>query len=168
MSCEEVFESFPFSTVACSGALSLAIYAISVHILLQFGFAAALAYVAYVVLLEFRLYGRSCRHCCYHGKTCGLGKGRLASLFFAKGDPKKFIEDEVTFRDLLPDFLVTLAPMIAGIILLLKNFSWTILALIIALAVLGFPLVGLLRGKLVCPHCRQRELGCPAQEFFSG
>ncbi|MFH1684097.1 MAG: hypothetical protein ABIA67_04360 [Candidatus Margulisiibacteriota bacterium] len=35
------------------------------------------------------------------------------------------------------------------------------------LKILGVPVVGYLRGSLACKFCKQRELGCPAEQLFS-
>ena len=45
-------------------------------------------------------------------------------------------------------------------------FSWRMVGLLLLLVVLGFPCTGMLRGTMVCPHCKQREIGCPVQKLF--
>jgi hypothetical protein len=59
-----------------------------------------------------------------------------------------------------------MVPIFAGILLLILGFTWIILALIIALFVLGFPGNALVRGQLACRYCKQREIGCPAAQLF--
>ena len=44
----------------------------------------------------------------------------------------------MTWKDIIPDFLVFIIPVIAGCILLLIEFQWTILILVIVLVLLGF------------------------------
>ena len=68
---------------------------------------------------------------------------------------------------MIPDFLVGIIPIVAGIILLIQSFSWVILGLIIVLFFLFFGGTALIRGKLVCKYCKQREIGCPAEKLFN-
>jgi hypothetical protein len=90
----------------------------------------------------------------------------LSSLFFWKGNPEKFSHMNVTWKDIVPDFLTFMIPILAGILLMILNFSWTVLILVIALFLLGFLGNALVRGRLACRNCRQRELGCPAEQLF--
>lgn len=135
-------------------------------LLSRFSIIWAVVYVIVILLLEFRLVSGHCVDCYYYGKTCAFGKGRLSSLFFRKGNPEKFSHMNVTWKDILPDFLMFMIPILAGILLLILNFSWTVLILVIALFLLGFLGNALVRGKLACRYCRQRELGCPAEQLF--
>ena len=98
---------------------------------------------------------------------CGLGKGKIASLLTKKGDPKKFTEREVNFFDLIPDFLVTIFPIVGGVILSVLNFSFIRIGMIILFVILSFGGTAFIRGTLACKYCKQREIGCPAQQFFS-
>jgi len=159
-------EHFPASVVVIANLVPILIYGIGIILLTRFSFIIALVYVAFILLLECRLIGGHCRDCFYYGKTCASGKGRLSALFFKKGDPEKFQQMTITWKDLLPDFLVFIIPVLAGLWLLVMKFSWTILFLTIALLILGFPGNALVRGQLACRYCRQREIGCPAEKLF--
>jgi hypothetical protein len=109
---------------------------------------------------------RHCVDCYYYGKTCAFGKGWLSSLFFPKGQPEQFNQKKITWKDIVPDFLVFIIPILAGILLLIQEFTWIILSLIIALFLLGFFGNALVRGQLACRYCKQREIGCPAEQLF--
>jgi hypothetical protein len=50
--------------------------------------------------------------------------------------------------------------------LLLISFRVLVLALVIALLVLGFAGNALVRGRMACRFCKQREIGCPAVQLF--
>ena len=41
-----------------------------------------------------------------------------------------------------------------------------VLVLVAVLLILGFPGTAFVRGQLACRFCRQRELGCPAEQLF--
>jgi hypothetical protein len=72
----------------------------------------------------------------------------------------------MTWKDIIPDFLVFIIPVLAGCILLLIEFQWTILILVIVLLLLGFFGNAIVRGKLACKYCKQKEIGCPAEQLF--
>lgn len=117
--------------------------------------------------MEIRLLKSGCVNCYYYGKICGFGKGRLSALFFKKGDSSKFHEKEISWKDMIPDLLVSIFPLIAGIIILIYNFSWIILVLMVAILILSTAGNALVRGFLTCGKCKQRELGCPAEDLFN-
>ncbi len=100
--------------------------------------------------------------------SCAFGKGRLSTLFFRKGNPENFSKIQITGKDLAPDFLLFMIPVLAGILLLVQAFSWSVLIFVIALLVLGFAGNALVRGQRACRYCRQREIGCPAEQLFGG
>jgi hypothetical protein len=159
-------EQYPLPIVIGSNLLSLLIYIIGAFILSRFGILWVAVYVIFILLLEFRLLRGHCVDCYYYGRTCAFGKGRLSALFFPKGSPEKFSRMQLTWKDVVPDFLAFVIPLLAGILLLVQAFSWTILIAVIALFLLGFPGNALVRGQLACRYCRQREIGCPAEQLF--
>ena len=91
----------------------------------------------------------------------------ISSLFFKKGNSHKFIKDKITWKDILPDFLVSIIPMVVGMVLLILKFNWLILSLIILLVILTSVGNGFVRGSLACKFCKQREIGCPAEQLFN-
>lgn len=159
-------ENYPLTTVLVSNLVTLLIYAIGAYLLYRFTPLLTVCYLAVVVILELRLIGRHCPGCYYYGKTCAFGKGRLSALLFKKGDLQKFSAMEVSWKDLLPDFLVFLVPVMAGIVLAVLDFSLFVLIFVIVLVILGFAGNAFVRGNLACRYCRQREIGCPAAQLF--
>jgi hypothetical protein len=79
---------------------------------------------------------KSCVNCYYYGKFCAFGKGKISSLFFKKGDSRQFVKCKITWKDILPDFLVSIVPVVVGIVLLIVKFNWLILSLMVLLVVL--------------------------------
>ena len=161
------YENYPTLIVIGSNLLSFLIYVIGAIILYKFSFIWVICYILFILLLEFRILSRHCVDCYYYGKTCAFGKGRLSSIFFLKGQPERFNQMKITWKDIVPDFLVFIVPILAGILLLIQEFSVTILILIIALFILGFFGNALVRGKLAYRYCKQREIGCPAEQLFN-
>jgi hypothetical protein len=162
------YENFPARIVFLANGVSLSIYALGTYILARGGMWFAILYVLYCLWAESNILRKSCVHCYYYGKVCGLGKGKLCSWLFRKGDPQKFIEREVSWRDIIPDMLVLIFPLIGGIVLLFKDFTWLLVVLLGLLVLLSFGGNAVVRGSYACKYCKQRELGCPAQRLFSG
>jgi len=163
---QDCHENYPVMIVGVANLVSFLIYAIGAYILYRFSLIWVICYVLFILILEFRLLGRHCVDCYYYGKTCAFGKGYLSSLFFPRGQPEQFNRKTITWKDIVPDFLVFIVPVLAGIMLLVQEFTATVLILIIALFLLGFLGNALVRGQLACRYCKQREIGCPAAQLF--
>ncbi|OHB73288.1 MAG: hypothetical protein A2Z25_09550 [Planctomycetes bacterium RBG_16_55_9] len=161
------YERFPSPIVFLSNLLSISLYAIGVYILGRCGIFWMVLYLLYCGWIEIRLLRHSCASCYYYGKVCAFGKGKLCALLFKKGDPQKFAEVQVRWRDLVPDFLVSIFPLIGGIVLLVMDFNWIILTLLIVLLVLSSAGNAFVRGSFACKYCKQKELGCPAEKLFN-
>jgi len=166
MASEKFFENYPAQTILISNLVSAAIYVAGAFIIYQIGAIWAALYLALVAYIELRLMKCHCVNCHYHGKLCAFGKGKISSLFFKKGDPKKFIKAKISWKDIAPDFMVAILPAAIGAILLMRAFSPLILSLTALLLVLCFLGNAFVRGSLACKYCRQREIGCPAQRLF--
>jgi hypothetical protein len=162
------YENFPLWIPLLSCALSLSIYALGTIIFSQLAMLFVVLYLMFCLWIELRILQESCVNCYYYGKTCGLGRGKLCALLFKKGNPEKFVDKEFTWKDLIPDFLVLIFPLIGGIIILIRNFAWLVLVLMVILAVLWLGVNALIRGSLACMYCKQKELtGCPAEQLFN-
>ena len=161
------YENYPFWIVALSNLVSIAIYAIGALIIFKPGIVWLVLYILYIAWLEIRLLRKSCVNCYYYGKFCAFGQGKLSCLFFKKSNAEQFSKEQITWKDILPDFLVSAIPLVAGIVLLVIDFNWLLLTLVILLVLLTFAGNGFIRGSLACKYCKQRELGCPAEQLFS-
>jgi hypothetical protein len=124
-------------------------------------------YLIFIGFLEFKLIKGHCVGCYYYGKTCAFGKGKICSMFFKKGDPSQFCKKQMSWKDILPDFFVSLIPILAGIIILITGFNWLVLLAVIALFILTFAGNAIIRTQLACKFCKQREIGCPAEKLFN-
>jgi hypothetical protein len=167
MELTKTHENFPVWIVILSNLVSISIYISGFVITLQLGWIAAVLFLVFIVSFEYRLISKHCVNCYYWGKTCGFGKGRLSSFFFKKGDPTKFCDKKMSWKDMIPDLLISLIPLIIGIILMIFKFEFILLLAVIILILLTTIGNGFIRGKLTCRYCRQRELGCPADELFN-
>jgi len=154
--------------IIVSDAVALGIYAIGAYIMFQLDVSWGCTYLVYCLIIEIRVMRKSCIHCYYYDKLCGFGKGKIAALFFKRGDPKKFLERKITWKDLIPDLLVSLIPFAFGILMLTWEFDWLMLLLLTGLFALTTLGNGFVRGNIACKYCKQRELGCPAEKLFAG
>lgn len=68
---------------------------------------------------------------------------------------------------MVPDLLVTLIPIVAGIFLLISNFNVIILISVLLLIILTTAGNEFIHGRLTCKFCKQRDLGCPADKLFN-
>lgn len=161
------YENFPIWIPFLAIFLAIVSYIIGASILLGFGIIVSILYLIYCLGVELFVVFRSCKHCYYYGKVCGLGKGKISSLFTKKGNAEKFTNRKVTFSDLIPDFLVAIFPIVGGLILSFLDFSLIRLGLIAVMLVISFGGTAVIRGSFACKYCKQREIGCPAEQFFS-
>ncbi len=166
METAKTHDNFPVWIVLLSSLFSFLIYLSGFVITFSLNAIAACLYLVYILVLEFRLLGSHCVNCYYWGKTCGFGKGRLSSLFFKRGDPSKFCEKSLRWQDMIPDLLVFLIPLLIAIALMIIRFNLIILFATIVLIALTTAGNGFIRGNLTCKYCRQREIGCPAEQLF--
>ena len=84
-----------------------------------------------------------------------------------KGDTKKFADRDISIVHMLPDFMVVIFPLLGGIVLLIVDFSFIVLGMMIVLAVLFFGGTAFIRSTFACKYCKQREISCPADEMFN-
>lgn len=161
------FENYPIRIVILSNLVSFSIYGLGCFIVSGLGWAIMLAYLLFILIFEIRLISSHCTSCYYWGKTCGFGKGRISSWFFKRGDPTKFCAKDMTWKDMIPDIVLSLIPIVIGITLLILKFNMILLSSLLLLSLLTTFGNGYVRGELVCKFCKQKELGCPAEKLFN-
>jgi hypothetical protein len=160
------FENYPAWMVLVYNLFSFSLYFVGIYLLYLIHPILGVAFFAYAIYLEFSVYKGGCVHCYYYGKVCVSGKGKIAKLFFKKGEHKKFCERTLTFKEFIPQLFASIIPIAAGAYLLIKDFNWFILILTIWPLVIWFLGNPIIYGKLACPNCRQGSICCPACEFF--
>ncbi len=161
------YENYPFWIVILSNLVSFFIYGLGFFIMHKTGMIFSMLYLAFILIMEFRLMRYHCINCYYWGKTCGFGKGKISSWFFTKGDMSKFCIKEMTWKDMIPDMLISLIPLITGIVILVIQFDYILLSALLLLILFTTTGNGIIRGKLTCRYCKQKELGCPAEKLFA-
>jgi len=164
----KTYENYPLWIPALSWSVAISIDLLGAYILYRLMAVLPVFYLLFVLWLEYKLLKYHCVQCYYCGKTCGLGKGKLAAAIFRKADPPRLRERQVGWRDLITDFMVLILPVAAGTIYLLRKFDPVILALLVLLVLLCLGGNSSVRRNLVCKYCKQKQLGCPAEHFFNG
>ena len=162
------YENFPAPMVAVSVLVTISIYALGALILAGLGTSVAAAYLVYCALFELRVMRHSCVNCFYYGKVCALGRGKVSAYLFPLGDPGRFSRMNITWATLIPDLLVMFLPLLGGVILLVRSFSWKVVIGMVLLAALSLSGNAYIRTRFACKYCKQREIGCPAEKFFGG
>ena len=163
----KVYDQFPLPLVLLCIVVNLLIYVVGVYLIFPLGKVFVFLYLLYCLWMEIRAPLLSCRNCFYYGKFCAFGKGKICSLLFRKGSPERFLKKKISWITLAPDFLVSLVPLVVGGFYLVQLFSWLRLFLILILLILAFPVTGFVRSSISCKFCKQREIGCPAIQFFT-
>jgi hypothetical protein len=152
--------------VALCSSVGWGIYAIGLYLTARLGPLWAGLYAGYLLWIEWRVLSRSCRRCHYYGRRCAFGRGRVCGWLLERASDRPFSAEPVSWLHVVPDAMVSLIPLGAGIGLLVHAFSVPVLGLVIALVGLSTAGTGYVRGHLACRYCRQRELGCPAERLF--
>lgn len=162
------YENFPAPMVTVSVLVTISIYALGALVLAGHGPVVTAAYLLYCVLFELRVMKHSCVNCWYYGKVCAMGRGKISAYLFPRGDPGTFARMNITWTSLIPDILIMLLPLVGGVILLIRGFSWLVAAGMVLLAALSLGGNAFVRSRIACKYCKQREIGCPAEKLFGG
>ena len=164
----EGLENYSTWVVLFANFVNLSVYASVVYLVYVVRPVFVLPLFIYLVYLEWRIYTEGCANCCYYGKVCAFGRGKIAEFLVKRGDPKKFIGKTVRFTDFLPSLLVNVISLAAGAWLLVQEFSWLVVGLMAWPFVVWFVANPVLYGQMACPKCKQARLGCPVCKFFMG
>ena len=163
----EIYDEFPLSLVLFCIVVNISIYIVGAYLIAPLGKTFVVLYLLYCLWMEIRVLIMSCRDCYYYGRLCAFGKGKICSLLFKKGSPERFTMKKITWMHLIPDFLVSLIPLVIGGFYLVQSFTWLRLSFILVLVIIAFPVTGFMRGSISCKFCRQKEMGCPAVQLFA-
>ena len=118
------------------------------------------AYLIFAIaMVGFVLRKLVCANCYYYNKWCPLGWGKLAGVFFKKGDIEKFgTSSGIKFAPAVYGFL-SLMPLILIIISLFQEFL--ISKVIVLILLLGVSLYsGTIARKKGCMKCKMKLI-CP-------
>ena len=163
-----LFEKYPLWMVLVFNLALLVVYLAGAYIMFRLHLITGILYVIFLLFIESSVYREGCRYCYYYGKRCVAGRGLIAPLFVKKGAPKKFCEKEITFKNLIPQLLVVIIPVVVGIALLISRGLHVLTLISVVYPVFSwFAINPVIYGKLACNHCRQGSICCPTMDFFS-
>ena len=164
----ELYGQYPLWMVLVYNLAMLLVYLAGAYIMFKLHLITGILYIIYLIIIEFTIYREGCRHCFYYGKRCVSAKGLITLIFFKRGDPKKFCQRELKWKDFIPQILIVLIPVIVGIALLIsRSFNLLILIALIYPIFSWFCVNPIIYGKIACIHCKQGSICCPALGFFA-
>ena len=123
------------------------------------GLIVAAAYLAYGAAGAFWIMIFVCPYCRYwNSRSCPCGYGRIAARFREKSPVECFDEK---FKKHIPVIVpLWFIPILAGLPVVIRSFSWTLLALLVIFALDAFVVLPLISTKHGCKECPQKDL-CP-------
>ena len=123
------------------------------------GWVAAGFCIVYGVVGTFWVIMFVCPYCHYYDtKFCPCGYGKISAKLRPKKDDKLFMKK---FKKNIPVIVpLWIAPIVAGGISLILNFSTWMLALTILFVINSFIVLPLVSTRYGCAHCPQRN-ACP-------
>lgn len=92
--------------------------------------------------------------------------GKVAARFFKKGNEREFLNPKNLMISSLFDAFLTLPPIFGAIVLLVINFYWITVILLVLFVGSMIIVNAVMRGKFGCKHCKQGGIGCPAYQKF--
>jgi hypothetical protein len=149
----ELYHSFPMSTVFLRNLLNLIIFGLGAGLLSGFGSWAVITYLAFCAVMMLWVLRFFCRYCLYYGSTCVAGFGRIVPLLFQKGPAESFPSSAWCSVPMLLSFVV---PTLGGLYLLIRSFSVTTLVVLILFLVACFVVSPILMNTRGCVHCRNQ------------
>jgi uncharacterized BrkB/YihY/UPF0761 family membrane protein len=121
--------------------------------------AAAIYAVFAVSMVFFVLRKLVCTNCYYYGKWCATGWGKLAALFFKRGDTGKVSTSAGIKLASLTYGLLSLIPLILIVVSLIGEFTIPKISVAVFLFAVSFYSGAVSRGK-ACKQCKMRN-SCP-------
>jgi hypothetical protein len=152
---QEFIDNLPYMVMVVLGAVIFRTGFESVVL----GWVTAALYFAYGLLGALWIILFVCPYChFYDTSSCPCGYGQISAKLRPKKDDSLFIKK---FKKHIPVIVpLWIAPVIAGVVFLIKGFSTWMLMLVVVFAIDSFILLPLMSTKYGCAHCPQRDV-CP-------
>lgn len=156
------YDEFPVSTVAYNWIAAGGAMVLGVAVAAQFGVGMLVGYLLLLAVAVVGILATACARCeSYYGHRCGLGMGKIVSVFFKQKQTDLYLRTPMQFVYALLLLMGMIWPIVGGVVLLVEGFStWRLVQLVTAVVLLLAFAVP--HPRLVCSHCRQGECGaCP-------
>ena len=157
---EPGLEQYPKSSAVIANLVMAALIALGTIACWFFSPVAAWIYLAIGVLMVWVVMRRLvCVNCYYYGKWCVTGWGKLAALFFKKGDIDKFSTSIGVKIAPIVYGLISAIPIILLIVAMVSQFSVPrIVVLVLLVGISAYSAV--INRKKTCAKCKMRLI-CP-------
>jgi hypothetical protein len=121
--------------------------------------AGAILFAVYAVVSVVWFWARICPYC-HHFETyaCPCGYGIISSRLFSRKDASLF--KKVFRRNILIVFPNWFIPFLVGLYLLITQYSFKVLVLLIVFSIIGFLIIPLISKLVGCKNCEIKE-DCP-------
>jgi ABC-type branched-subunit amino acid transport system permease subunit len=154
------YDNYPIRIVILNLVELFAALSVGLLLTAQVGWGVVLLYALLGCLGVVLSLAYGCTRCCYYGRACGMGLGKIAALIFSQRDEKEFghVLSQTLAWSLLG--LMLALPLAAGLVSLTRGLD---LPVLVALAIyLGLVVVIVLtHSRLMCGHCQQaRDKRC--------
>jgi hypothetical protein len=123
-------------------------YVLGTAILSFFHLLAAVTFAVYCIVSTVLIWRFVCIHCQYFGGVCQCGFSVVATRLFKKGDEGKIKSTKKLMAVLV--FPCWVAPFLVGIYILVADFSWTVMWLFIAFAVMAVAVTPYISWRIGC------------------
>ena len=152
---QELINNIPYLAMIVLGTVIFAALPGS----LTWGLIFAAAYLIYGLVGAFWIMIFVCPYCRYwNTKSCPCGYGRIAAKFRKKKPIECFSEK---FKRHIPVIVpLWFIPLLVGVPLVIRSFSWLLLVLLIIFVLEAFIILPLVSTKYGCKECPQKN-SCP-------
>jgi hypothetical protein len=147
------------SEIVVSNIPSMLTYFLGTLIMFHLGMLIGILYIVFVVV-ELVLFMRFvCIYCpTYDSVHCPSGYGRVAAKLFKRGHVSEF---KSMFNKYIPILsLVWVVPVIGAVLLLLGDFSFYYIGLLISFVIVGYVILPFFHRRFECRDCPNKE-NCP-------
>jgi hypothetical protein len=152
---QEVIDNISYAVMTLLGMIIF----MTAYTTSSFGMIAGFAYLFYGIAGAVWIMIFVCPYCRYWDtRSCPCGYGRIASKFRKKSSVECFSDK---FKKHIPIIVpLWFIPLLAGLPVVVRNFSWILLILLIVFAIDAFVILPLISTKHGCKECPQKDT-CP-------
>ncbi len=147
------------SDLILSNFLNMSTYTLGTILIYFLNLYYAILYILFCIIAVILFWKFICSYCPSFGRArCSSGYGRAAAYLFKKGETRKFSK---MFKLYIPFLsLIWFLPLISGIYLLLSEFSWTQIIILILFIIISFIILPYYSRIHSCKKCPNKKV-CP-------
>ena len=144
----------------------LTMYVLGVIIISLYSLFWGIAFIFYIILSNILFMALICRYCPHYGtRTSICGYGLVTKKLVKRKSPREFNKAFKRFIVVLfPDWF---APLLVGIYLMIQDFDWLLLILVVVFTLIAFGGVLYISKSKSCNTCKLKK-NCPWMSLCSG